>query len=109
MSGIEQVRELLPKMTLGEKALVLQWIARDIGNAYPGIEVTPGVAGGEPCVGRTRIPVWVLVQARNLGAGDADILRAYPGLQAEDLANTWAFYRTHRRDIDRQIVENELA
>ena len=109
MSGIEQVRELLPKMTLGEKALVLQWIARDIGNAYPGIEVTPGVAGGEPCVARTRIPVWVLVQARNLGTSDADVLRAYPGLQAEDLANAWAFYRTHRRDIDRQIIENEIA
>jgi uncharacterized protein (DUF433 family) len=96
-------------MSRGEKAQLLQWVARDLGDAFPGIEGTPGVSGGEPCIVRTRIPVWVLVQARRLGTTEADILRAFPALRAEDLANAWAYFRSHRNDIEQQIRENEAA
>lgn len=109
MTVLEKVQELLPEMSAGEKAQVLQWIARDIGGAFPGIESTPGVAGGEPCIVRTRIPVWVLVQARKLGSSEADILKAYPTLHAEDLTNAWAYYRSHQAEIELQIFENEMA
>jgi uncharacterized protein (DUF433 family) len=81
----------------------------DIGGAFPGIERTLGVAGGEPCIVRTRIPVWVLVQARKLGSSESDILRAYPTLRAEDLTNAWAYYRAHSDEIDRQILANEMG
>jgi uncharacterized protein (DUF433 family) len=64
---------------------------------------------GEPCVVRTRIPVWLLAQARRLGTNEADLLRSYPSLRAEDLANVWAYERAHREEIDRQIEENESA
>ena len=74
----------------GGKAQVLQWVAHDLGTHSPGIETTPGVCGGEPCVVRTRIPVWVLVQARELGTDEASFSPAYPALPAEDLANAWA-------------------
>lgn len=30
------------------------------------IESRPGVAGGDPCIVHTRIPVWLLEQARRL-------------------------------------------
>jgi uncharacterized protein (DUF433 family) len=40
---------------------------------------------------------------------EADILRSYPVLRAEDLANAWAFYRSHRDEIDGQIRDNEAA
>ncbi|RIK38534.1 MAG: hypothetical protein DCC55_20775 [Chloroflexi bacterium] len=109
MTVLEKVRELLPELTPAEKAQALQWLARDIGGAFPGIESTPGVAGGEPCIVRTRIPVWVLVQARKLGSSEADLLRAYPTLRAEDLTNAWAYYRAHVAEIDQQILENEMA
>ena len=39
---------------------------QDLDDAFPGIESTPGVCGGEPCIVRTRIPVWTLEQARRL-------------------------------------------
>ena len=107
MTTLEKVRELLPAMSLGEKAQVLQWIARDIGGALPGIESTPNILGGEPCIVRTRIPVWLLVQARKLGSSEADILRAYPTLRAEDLTNAWAYYDAHKDEIEQQIAENE--
>jgi uncharacterized protein (DUF433 family) len=109
MSVLREVEELLSALTRGEKAQVLQWIARDLGDAFPGIDSVPGVSGGEPCIVRTRIPVWVLVQAKRLGASEADLLRSYPILRGEDLANAWAFYRLHRDDIERQIEDNEAA
>jgi uncharacterized protein (DUF433 family) len=74
-----------------------------------GIASSPGVCGGEPCVARTRIPIWLLVQARRLGASEADLLRSYPTLSAEDLANAWTYARDHREEIARQIVGNEEA
>ena len=84
-------------------------MARDIGDAFPGIDSIPGVCRGEPCIVRTRIPVWVLVQARELGTSEADLLRCYPTLRAEDLANAWAYFRFHRQEIEQQIRENEAA
>jgi uncharacterized protein (DUF433 family) len=107
MTTLEKVRELLPAMSLGEKAQVLQWLARDISGVFPGIESTPQVLGGEPCIVRTRIPVWLLVQARKLGSSEVEILRAYPALRAEDLINAWAYYDAHQDDIEQQIAENE--
>ena len=74
-----------------------------------GIERTAGVMGGDPCIAGTRIPVWLLVQAKRLGHGEADILKSYPLLRTEDLTNAWAFYRSNRAEIEQQIVENESA
>jgi len=108
-STLQEAERLLAQMTRAEKAQVLQWVVRDLGEAFPGIESTPGVCGGEPCIVRTRIPVWLLVQARRLGASEADLLRSYPTLRAEDLANAWAYYRAHREEIEEQIRQHEAA
>ncbi|MDP2974723.1 MAG: DUF433 domain-containing protein [Anaerolineales bacterium] len=105
----KEAEKLLTGMTRAEKAQILQWVVRDLGDAFPGIESNPDVCGGEPCIVRTRIPVWVLVQSRQLGVSEADLLRSYPTLRAEDLANAWAYFRVHRDEIERQIRENEAA
>ena len=76
-------------------------------SAFDRIESTPGICGGDPCIAGTRIPVWLLVRARQLGSTKADLLTAYPILRSEDLSNAWAFYRLHRQEIDWQIQENE--
>lgn len=109
VSTLQKAEKLISEMTRAEKAQVLQWVARDLGDAFPGIDSSPDVCGGEPCVVRTRIPVWLLVQARRLGTSESDLLRAYPTLRAEDLANAWVYYRAHRREIDKQIRQNEQA
>jgi uncharacterized protein (DUF433 family) len=109
IATLEEAQQLLARMTPGEKAQLLQWVVRDLSDAFPGIETTPDVCGGEPCIMQTRIPVWVLVQAKTLGLSEADLLCSYPTLQAEDLANAWAYFRTHRTEIERQIQENETA
>lgn len=107
MTALQEAEKLLPSLTRAEKAQLLQWVASDIGDAFPGIESRAGVCGGEPCITRTRIPVWVLEQARRLGVSEADILRSYPTLRAEDLTHAWAFVRSHRTEIEDQIECSE--
>ena len=72
-----------------------------------GIERTPGVCGGEACVARTRIPVWVLVRIRQLGASDDEILQNYPTLGRDDLDNAWAYYEMRQADVERLIASND--
>lgn len=109
MSTLEEAEKLLSTMTRGEKAQLLQLVAREIGEGYPGIDNVAGVCGGEPCLARTRIPIWVLEQAKRLGMSEGDILKSYPTVRAEDLANAWAYVRAHKGEIERQIRENEAA
>ena len=63
--------------------------------------------GGDACIRETRIPVWVLVNYRRLGASDADILRAYPSLNSADLEAAWDYAAANLAEIDRDISENE--
>jgi uncharacterized protein (DUF433 family) len=107
MSTRPESERLLAGMTRAEKAQLLQRLVRDLGDTFPGIERRPDVAGGDPCIVRTRIPVWLLEQARRLGTSESDLLKAYPTLRAEDLANAWAYVSGHREVIERQIAENE--
>lgn len=109
MSVLHEVEQLLGEMSRAEKAQLLQWVVRDLGAAFPGVESLSAINGGEACIVRTRIPVWVLVQAQQLGASEAGILHNYPTLRAEDLANAWAYARVHRDEIKQQILENETA
>src|SRR5262249_26081697 len=109
MTPLQEAEKLLAAMSRAEKAQLLQWVVQDLGDAFPGIESVAGVCGGDPCIIRTRIPVWVLEQYRRLGASDADLLRAYPALRAADLANAWAYVRAHRDEVEQQIRANEAA
>jgi uncharacterized protein (DUF433 family) len=107
MSTVQEIEDLIARLSPAEKAQILQVVVRGIGDAFPGIESIPGVQGGDPCIVRTRIPIWVLEQARRLGVTESELLQDYPSLRAEDLANAWAYVRAHREDIDRQIQEQE--
>lgn len=73
------------------------------------IEKTPGVCGGAARIAGTRIPIWQLIEARRMGASEAQLLLDYPGLQAKDLAEAWDYARAHPEEIDAEIVANEIA
>lgn len=109
MANLSDFEKLLPSLSAGEKAQILKWVVRELGEAFPGIDSRPDVCGGEPCIVRTRIPVWLLEQARRLGLSEQALLAAYPSLRAEDLVNAWAFARAHAGEIEAQIRENEAA
>ena len=106
-SELRTIEALLPGLSPGDKARLLQWLAQDLGGATPGIEKTTGVCGGATRIVRTSIPVRVLEQARRLGSSEVDILRCYPTLRAEDLAKAWSYVRRRRTEIERDIAEKE--
>lgn len=107
MTTLQKVKALLSDMSPGEKAQVARWISDDLSYRFPGIEKTPGVCGGSACIVRTRIPVWLLLEASQAGASEADLLLSYPALRAEDLINAWAYYRANKEEIEQEILENE--
>jgi len=109
MGALREVEDLLPSLTRAEKAQLLRIVVQDLDDAFPGVGSTPGVCGGEPCIVRTRIPLWTLEQARRLGVSEEDLLRSYPALRAEDLASAWAYVRSHRVEIEEQIRDNESS
>ncbi len=107
LSALQQVEKLLPTMSPAEKSVVAKWVYDDLHYQFYGIEKTPGVCGESACVVRTRIPVWLLVEALQSGASEAHLLKSYPSLRAEDLTNAWAYFRANREEIEREIFENE--
>ncbi len=94
-------------MSSGEKAQVARWVERDLSPYTPGIEKTAGVCGGSACIVRTRIPVWLLVEARNAGASEAQLLQSFPSLRAEDLINAWAYYLANKEEVEVEALEHE--
>jgi uncharacterized protein (DUF433 family) len=109
MDALSQVEGLLPSLSRAEKAQLLKMVAQELGDAFLGIESKPGVCGGDPCIVRTRIPVWTLERFRQLGSSEKTVLEAYPSLRAEDLTNAWAYVRSHRAEIEEQVRLNEEA
>ena len=107
MTALKKVEALLLELSKGEKAQLMKWLFNDVGQAAIGIEKNKGVCGGSACIVRTRIPVWLLVEAQNLGTTEAALLQSYPTLRAEDLTNAWAYYRSNKEEIDLEIKENE--
>ncbi len=110
MSAIQEIEKLLSGLSRSEKVQLLQLVVQDLGgDAFPGIEASPDVCGGEARIVRTRIPVWLLEHARRLGTSELELLGSYPTLRADDLANAWAYVGSHRDEIEQEIRENEAA
>jgi uncharacterized protein (DUF433 family) len=106
MTVLQKVEKLLPKLSASELQQVARWVSTN-PEAVPGIEKTPDVCGGSACIVRTRIPVWLLVEAKNAGASETHLLESFPALRMEDLQNAWAYYRANKEEIEREMLENE--
>ncbi|HYW43874.1 MAG TPA: DUF433 domain-containing protein [Bryobacteraceae bacterium] len=81
MANLSDFEKMLPALSRGEKAQILKWVVQELGDDFPGIDSRPDACGGEPCIVRTRIPVWLLEQARRLGTSEQALLAAYPSLR----------------------------
>ncbi len=97
----------MSSLSKADKAQLVQWLMRDLSDDFAGIESHPDVCGGAARIIRTRIPVWVLENARRIGVTESELLQDYPSLSAQDLATAWAYVRSHRDEIDREVAENE--
>ena len=64
MASLSDFEKMLPALSRGEKAQILKWVVRELDDDFPGVDSRADVCRGEPCIVRTRIPVWLLEQAR---------------------------------------------
>jgi uncharacterized protein (DUF433 family) len=73
------------------------------------ITKTEGVCQGEARVRNTRHTVAGIVQWRNLGLTNDQILQHHPDLTERDLDAAFQYYRTNQAEIDRAIQLDEDA
>jgi type III restriction enzyme len=67
------------------------------------IRKTPGVCGGEACIGAARIPVWLIVSYLKNDMSREKLLQSYPSLTPAHLKLAWDYYQSHRDEIERDI------
>jgi uncharacterized protein (DUF433 family) len=114
------LKELEPQLLAlsdSEKIQVVQLLLRTgmqvdgLGSTFGhrGIEKTPGVCGGSACIVGTRVTVWGLVEARRSGYSEADLLRSYRSITANDLENAWHYAEDHAIEIETEITENNAV
>jgi uncharacterized protein (DUF433 family) len=89
------------------KAEAILILAKSLNKQWRGITKLEGVCGGDACIEGTRIPIWVLVNAHNIGVTESQLLEDYPSLTASDLANAWVYAQIHFEEITAAIKENE--
>ncbi|EGJ31038.1 MULTISPECIES: DUF433 domain-containing protein [Moorena] len=106
---LKDLEQQLLALSPSEKVQVIQLLAQSLTSNWQGIEKNPRVCGGEACIANTRIPVWLLVEARRLGYSDSDLLTSYPTITAADLANAWVYAKAHPDEIEIAIERNEVA
>jgi uncharacterized protein (DUF433 family) len=104
---LKELEPQLAALSRAEKAQALQLLALSIGDAWPGIEKIAGVMGGDACIIRTRIPIWMLENYRRLGWSESKILENFPTLRAVDLVNAWAYADSHKEEIEETIHSHE--
>lgn len=109
MTRIEHLAAQIAELPNEERRQLFRLVLPNSDPTSSRIIRDPRVCGGDACIVRTRIPVWLLVQARNLGSGESEILAAYPALHAEDLEHAWAYALAHPQEIESQIRHHEAA
>ena len=72
------------------------------------ITVEPGKMGGKPCVRGMRVPVSLVVNLVANGMGEAEILKAYPYLERDDIRQCLLFAAATVHD-DSYYVMQEVA
>lgn len=73
------------------------------------IEKNPEICGGDACIRRTRIMVWLLIELQRQGMTDPELIESYPGLSFADLEAAREYARLHPDEIERAIRESEAA
>ena len=107
---LDEVENIVANLSASDKSRLAKKLAKDLTGEISGIEKTPNVMGGVACIRQTRIPVWMLENARRQGVSEAELLLNYPGLTAKDLANAWDYVslKLDEIEIDRTDIESKL-
>ena len=85
----------------------LKEMADQVSEVALEIRRTPGVCGGDACVGATRIPVWLLIAFLKDGLTEESLLQSYPQLTPAHLRLVRDYYDQHKDEIERSIREQD--
>jgi uncharacterized protein (DUF433 family) len=102
----QEIEDRLLSLSPAEKAEILQSLTKSLSMSGKGITKTPSVCGGEACIAGTRIAVWLLVEAQQLGISEAQLLQDYPHITAADLVNAWIYTDAYPEEIAAAISAN---
>ncbi|WP_013321049.1 DUF433 domain-containing protein [Gloeothece verrucosa] len=102
----QEIEAQLLSLSLSDKAEIVQSLTKTLSMGGKGITKTWGVCGGEACIAGTRIAVWLLVEAQQLGITEAQLLQDYPHITAADLVNAWAYADAYPEEIAAAIRAN---
>ena len=102
----QEIEHQLLTLSLSDKAALFQSLTKTLRRGGKGITKTPGVCGGSACITGTRITVWLLVEAQQLGISEAQLLQDYPHINAADLVNAWAYADAYPEEIAAAIRAN---
>ena len=64
------------------------------------ITFDPGVMGGKPCIRGMRVTVGTIVGLLASGRTQAEILQAYPYLEAEDISEALAYAAWRSQEVE---------
>ncbi|MDQ2787163.1 MAG: DUF433 domain-containing protein [Chloroflexota bacterium] len=70
------------------------------------IRETPGVSGGYPCIGHTRIAVRLIVEAYRATGSIEKVAEFYGQLTREQIEAALTYYREHPTRVDEDIESN---
>ena len=73
------------------------------------ITFDPNVMGGKPCIRGLRVTVGTIVGLVAAGYSIADILKAYPYLEEEDIREALAYAAWRAKEIELPLVAYEVA
>ena len=105
----QEIECQLLTLSLPDKSEMLQILTKTLNMSGKGITKTPGVCGGKACIAGTRIAVWLLVEAQQLGISEAQLLQDYSHITAADLVNAWSYADAYPEEIATAIRVNNEA
>ncbi len=106
---IQEIEHQFLNISLADRAAIVQRLTKTLSKSGKGITKTAGVCGGEACIAGTRIAVWLLVEAQQLGITEAQLLQDYPHITAADLVNAWTYAEAYPEEIAAVILANNEA
>jgi uncharacterized protein (DUF433 family) len=92
----------LLSLTRLEKEHIIQLLTQNLATTPA---ATAAISSGSAKIANTQIAVWELVNAKQLGCSNGDLLEIYPELTAADLATAWAYADAHYDEISLILQE----
>ncbi|MEM6395524.1 MAG: DUF433 domain-containing protein [Bacteroidota bacterium] len=112
MTKLQETSALAAQLDGSDKLELLSLLVKELfGKKKPeesGITKSPDVCGGSARIANTRISVWSIVEAKQLGMSDKDILESFTNISLKDIENALLYYATNRAEIESDIAQNNI-